>query len=164
LDETVAFDPGEPVTAGAFTLTGEPVYQSYDLLGGGSAISGGTFSRGRWHKLLDEIARERAAQERSACDARLRQRAERRRRAQAAAELRRLGREAARAAAHEHAAVLAAAHGEAARAGLDAIRAAAERADAMAHVLRARRAQAAVNAARAAERDEEDAIVLLAAA
>ena len=50
--------------AGGFAFTGNDAFLSYDLdLGGaGSSISGGTFSRGRWHELkeLEEAARQKA--------------------------------------------------------------------------------------------------------
>ena len=50
--------------AGSFAFTGNDAFLSYDIdLGGvGSSISGGTFSRGRWHELkeLEEEARQQA--------------------------------------------------------------------------------------------------------
>src|SRR5689334_12694279 len=44
----IAFDPIEREETGAYQVAGLDAYLSYDLLGGGSSISGGTFSRQRW--------------------------------------------------------------------------------------------------------------------
>jgi hypothetical protein len=62
------------------------------------------------------------------------------------------------------AAILAAEHGDAARAGIEAIRAAAEHAAAVDQAVHAARLATAVAHARAAAQDDEDALVLLMAA
>jgi hypothetical protein len=51
----------EIAACGLFALTGEAATLSYDLLAGGSIVAG-TFSRGKWRALQDEIAAERAAE------------------------------------------------------------------------------------------------------
>src|SRR5947209_5471296 len=71
----VAFDPTEVVSSGRIVWTGSPAYLSWDFAGGGSAISGGTFSRGKWRALQDEIAAERKAKRKAAAAERDRRRA-----------------------------------------------------------------------------------------
>jgi hypothetical protein len=165
--QLVFFDPSEPVTTGLFTLTGEAAYLSYDLLGGGSSISGGTFSRQRWRDMLDAIVREREAEQQRLRDEKLRRRAERRQCELAAAELRRDARLAAAVEAERLAAELAASHATAAQAGAETMRTATAHVEAL-----ARAAHAAADAAtqvRAHDRnddrnDEEEALMLLLAA
>jgi hypothetical protein len=72
---------GEVAGCGAFAFTGFPSLYSYDLLGGGGTIAAGTFSRGRWRALQEQLAADAAAERKA------RQESKRRRRelAQAAA-------------------------------------------------------------------------------
>jgi hypothetical protein len=49
---------------GLFTLSGAKAFLSWDYLGGGGAIGAGTFSRGRWHALQQELAAERESERR----------------------------------------------------------------------------------------------------
>ena len=150
-----------PLGTGSFICAGIPADLSYDLLGGGGVIAGGTFSRHRWREMLDAIAQAREAEARRAREAALRRQVEQRRRHAALLDERALARRSARAAADEQAAALAAAHGEAVLAGLMAMCATAERAAAGERAAQA--AQAAAQA-RAAAQDEDDALILLMAA
>src|SRR5436305_3917219 len=52
----------EVAACGLFSLTSAGAFLSYELLGGGGTIVAGTFSRGRWRALQEEIAAEQAAQ------------------------------------------------------------------------------------------------------
>jgi hypothetical protein len=66
----------EAAGCGIFTLTGGPyTFLSYDLLGGGGTIVAGTFSRGRWRALQDELAAEREARRAALAAERKRRRA-----------------------------------------------------------------------------------------
>ena len=51
----------ETANCGLFAFTGAPSLDSYDLLGGGGTIVAGTFSRGRWRALQEQIAAEQEA-------------------------------------------------------------------------------------------------------
>jgi hypothetical protein len=143
------------VSFGAFTATGEAAFLSYDLLGGGSAISGGTFSRARWREMLAEEERRRAAQERRIRDETLRRLGERRRREAAFAEARRRSCEQAREEADAAIAALVAEHSAAAARGVAELKTLAARAGAQA------RAAALARAAPPIDDDEEEAIALL---
>ena len=109
---------GEPVIsadteialAGSFALSRIDTFLSWDYLGGGGTLVAGTFSRGRWRALQEELAAERESERRK--------RAEEKRR-------RREAREAAAAAEREHR--------EAAWARIDVANAAAAAERALAH-------------------------------
>jgi hypothetical protein len=53
----IALNPTEAVPGAKLTLIGESAYRSYDVLGGGGVITGGTFSRAQ--TLLNDVWRER---------------------------------------------------------------------------------------------------------
>src|SRR4029453_8118442 len=61
--------------AGSFALGGAEAYLSYELLGGGGRITGGTFSRRKWRELKDAIRAERDAEERARARVKARERA-----------------------------------------------------------------------------------------
>jgi hypothetical protein len=145
----------EPPGPGLFGLRGEAAYLGYDLLGGGSSISGGTFSRQRWREMLAEEERRRAEAERRIRDEKLRRRAARRRREHALAEARRRSREYAKAQADAAVAALVAQHAAAARRGVADLKEVAARATAQAHAARLAQATPPIN------HDEEEAIALL---
>jgi hypothetical protein len=66
----------EVAGCGFFTFTGGPyTFLSYDLLGGGGTIVAGTFSRGKWRALQDELAAEREARRAALAAERKRRRA-----------------------------------------------------------------------------------------
>jgi hypothetical protein len=146
------------IAACGFFSWGSPfTFLSYDLLGGGGTIAAGTFSRGRWRALQEELAAEREAEQR--------EREEERRR-------RRAAREAAAAAERERR--------QAERARIDAVNASAAAERAFAHALavaahieweRAAMQHAAILHAlalgaqeRAHAQDDEEALALLLAA
>jgi hypothetical protein len=151
----VFFDPVEVVAPGSFMLTGYDVDLSYDLLGGGSSISGGTFSRQRWREMLAEEERRRAEEARHIRDEKLRRKGERRRREAALAEARRRSRERARARADAEIAALVAEHAAAAARSVEDLKALAAQASAQA------RAAQAARAVPSTDDDEEEAIALL---
>jgi len=155
---SVAFDL-EPPAPGQFHLTGTVAYLSYDLLGGGSVISGGTFSRQRWRDMLDEIEREREAECRRVEDEKRRRRAEKERRRRVAVEARKAAREAAKAEGEAIADALARTNAERAAAGIFDLAAALR--DSARLVASARGARAHELAA---AQDEEEALMLLLAA
>jgi hypothetical protein len=153
--QLVAFNPIELVSAETFTLTGEPVDLSYDLLGGGSSISGGTFSRQRWREILAEEERRRVEAERHIRAEKLRRKAERCRREAAFAEARRRSREQARTQADAAIAALAAHNAAAAARGVDELKRLAAHAGAQARAAHAARTTPDI------DDDEEEAIALL---
>jgi hypothetical protein len=145
---------------GFFTWTGGPfTFLSYDLLGGGGTIVAGTFSRGRWRALRDELAAEREARRAARAGAKKR----RREAAEAAAAAVRVRAQAARARADEASAAAAGA-----RALADALAAAAHRQraqDLARHTAALHALACAAQAeARAKAQDEDDAVALLLAA
>jgi hypothetical protein len=143
------------LASGALTAAGEAAFLGYDLLGGGSSISGGTFSRARWREMLAEEERRRATQEQRIRDEKLRRLGERRRREAAFAEARRRSRELARDEADAAIAALVTEHAAAAARGVDELKALAARAGAQAHAAEAARAAPLI------DDDEEEAIALL---
>jgi hypothetical protein len=149
------FDPVEPVTTGFIALSGMGAFLSYELLGGGNSISGGTFSRQRWRDLLETQERQRAAEQRRIANARLRRRAEERRRRRAEAEARRAAREAEKQRGDTLVEAMVAEHHAAAERGLAELRDIAMAAGGQARHGHAAAAQSVL------DRDDEDVIALL---
>jgi len=153
----------EVAACGHFALSGEGAFLSYDLLGGGGAIVAGTFSRGRWRDLQEQLAAEQAIERKAVA-------ANRRRRREQAEAAARAERERAWAARAEVDQANAAAAGERALADALAVSAGVQRAqDLMRHTVAlhalAAAAQASAHAkTRADAIDEEEAIALLLAA
>jgi hypothetical protein len=155
-----AIDLGsERAGTGLFACTGIRADLSYELLGGGGTIVAGTFSRGRWRALQDEIAAAQEAQ-RKAVAARKRRRREQ---AQAAARAQRVRVAAARAQAAE---ADAAAAGQRALADALVVAAGVRRTqDLMRHTVALHALAAAAQAkSRADAHDEDEALALLLAA
>jgi len=72
--EAVNSSEHEIARNGLFTFSGEQAFLSWDYLGGGGAIVAGTFSRGRWHALQEELAVERESERRKRAEEKRRRR------------------------------------------------------------------------------------------
>lgn len=155
------FDPSEPVGTGYFALSGPVTFLSYDLLGGGGVITGGTFSRKRWHDMLAAEARREREDARRRREKRLRKAAERRDRERAFAEARRRAREDEKARGEAATATLRLTHAAAAARGLERLRAIAAAAAAQSQAGRAAASAPALGHEPGVDQDEEEAIALL---